>query len=173
MLTTWLWSPTSLILIGGIISLMGTFWATRQQVATEKESRLRAEETLAYVQGGHSLKIEYRFDKGKTGNEILSLFVKNISSLPTYGLTARVIDVGSYGFETIQSMEDIARKPSAIHEKYSPDLPANTLAQILTLELDPKRQEHIFKVFFSSRKGRSEIRVTFRKTESGWKEEEL
>lgn len=168
MITTWIWSPTALILLGGIISLIGTFWAAQEQVAVEKASRLRAEQTLAYVQGDHSLKIEHRFDQGKNGIEILTLFVKNMSNLPTYGLTSRVIDVGSYGFETIQSVEDMARKPSAIHEKYIPDIPGNALTQILTLELDGKRQDHVFKVFLSSRKGQSESRITFKRTNSGW-----
>ncbi|MDA8136126.1 MAG: hypothetical protein M0T82_16020 [Desulfobacteraceae bacterium] len=107
-LTTWVWNPIALILLGGIISLIGTFWATRQQVAAERESRVRAEETLAYLQGDHSLEIAHRFNTGN-GQEILTLFVKNISDLPTYGLTARVIDVDAYGFETIQSMEDILK----------------------------------------------------------------
>ena len=80
-----IWNPTTLILMGGIISLIGTFWATRQQVATERQFRIRAEETLSYLQGDHSLEIAHHFEG--ENQDILTLFVRNTSNLPTYSLT--------------------------------------------------------------------------------------
>ncbi len=171
--TTWVWNPMSLILLGGIISLIGTFWATRQQLATERESRIRAEETLAYLQGDHSLKITERFETDSNGKELLVIFVKNVSKLPTYSLTAREIDVGAYGFESIQSMQDMLKNPSPIYSKELPNLAANDLAQILSLKLNGNKQEHIFKIFLTSLRGNSEFRIKYRKTQSRWTKETL
>lgn len=162
-LMTWIWNPTALILLGGTISLIGTFWATREQVAAERESRTRAEKTLSYIQGDHSLEIAHRFD-----NNVLTLFVRNMSDIPTYGLTTRVIDVDAYGYETIQSMEDILKKPSPIYEEYRPDLAAKALTQILSLRLDEKKKANTFKIFLSSRKGQSEVLIKFKKIGSDW-----
>lgn len=160
------WNPSALILLGGIISLAGTLWAANQQTVSERELRLKSEETLAFMVGSHEFEIKHQFSI-VDGNDVLTLFLRNTAIQPSYSVTARIIDVDAYGAEEIQDMADLMKTPTPIYEKHWTDISPGAMSQALSLALAPNKRSLRFKIFLTSRKNRSNGILEFAKQADG------
>lgn len=165
-LMSWIWTPTFLIALGGVISLVGTIWAAKEQANSEKISKERAEKTLAFMLGSHSFTIDHQVSE-VNGKEVLTIFLKNTGEFPCYGLTFRAIDIDAHGSEEISSIEDILKKPSPIHEKYWGDIGPEGMVQAVSLVLKEHKIEHNFKVYLNSRKDRTNFKIKFLRDSTG------
>lgn len=164
------WGPPGLILVGVVLSAIGAFWATQQQVKFERDLRTKSDEIAGLNReianlftGGDSLcyiAIANLDPNTNRGN----LTLVHQGNYPTFDINARMVDlqklkeIKDYTLTNIKSAETTLRIGSLIK---------GTAMMFSPFDLG-SRPERDFNIFFISRNGQFTQFLRMRKIDGIW-----